>query len=172
MTYRSDTDALEARLDVLDKDVANRTRERDEVARLLAEARNTDAARRWLDERPRRRRRRIRLVAIASAMLLLIGGLVMFRAIRHHSQHEHDERVLAELQHFADSMCQCKDTQCTSAVSDKMTQWGHQLEQQDDYYKQHKPSDELSQRMMVIVERLSTCMTKVMSNNPEQPSKP
>jgi hypothetical protein len=41
MVYRSDIAALEARLRSLDSDLAERTAERDEVARLLRDTQNT-----------------------------------------------------------------------------------------------------------------------------------
>jgi hypothetical protein len=168
MAYRSDTDALEARLDVLTKELADRTTERDEVARMLAEARDRDAAQRWLDERPRRRRRRI-VIAIASTMLML-GGLVTFFVVRHDSQHERDEQVLREFAQFADDTCKCTDSKCATAVNERMTKWAQ--EQAKDYEPNRKPSEELIKRATVIAERLTKCMTQAMSSNDQQAKPP
>jgi hypothetical protein len=44
MTYRSDLDALSARADALEAEVATRTRERDAVRQMLDEARATRPA--------------------------------------------------------------------------------------------------------------------------------
>lgn len=162
MAYRSDTDALEARLDVLTKELAERTQARDEVARMLAEARDRDAAQRWLDERPRRRRRRIVIAAVASTMLAL-GGLVTFFVVRHDPQHERDEQVLRELDQFAGKMCKCTESSCATAVSEQMQKWAQALVK--DYDNTRKPSEELAKRATVIAERLGKCMMKAMSPN-------
>jgi hypothetical protein len=169
MAYRSDTDALEARLDVLTKDLAERTQERDEVARMLAEARDRDAAQRWLDERPRRRRRRIVIAAVASTMLAL-GGVVSFFVVRHDSQHERDEKVLRDLEQFADDTCKCTDSKCATAVNERMQKWAEQMAK--DYQPDRKPSEEVIKRVTVIAERLTKCMTKAMTTNEQQASPP
>jgi hypothetical protein len=159
MTYRSDTDALEARLDVLEKDLADRTRERDDVAHMLAEARGLDAARRWLEDRPRRHRRRIMLAAIASTMMLL-GGLITFFVVRHDPKRDREEQVLRQFQGFTDDMCKCTEAKCAQSVSDRMTKWGAEISKD---YDNNKPSEELVKRASKVAEQLTACMSKAMT---------
>ena len=159
MTYRSDTDALEARLDVLEKDLADRTRERDDVAHMLAEARDRDAARRWLEGRPKRRRRRIMLVGLASTMMM-VGGLVTFFVMRHDSKRDREERVLLQFEDFADDMCRCTESTCAQSVNDRMTKWATEMAKD---YRDEKPDEELIKRATAIAERMGTCMQKAMT---------
>jgi hypothetical protein len=161
MAYRSDTDALEARLDVLTKDLADRTRERDEVARMLAEARDRDAAQRWLEERPRRRRRL--LIAGLAAAVMMLGGIVTFFVVRHDSLRERDEQVLRDLEQFTDDMCQCTESKCVTAISNRMNEWAQRMA--EDYGPGRKLDEELVKRTATIAERMGKCMTKAMSAN-------
>jgi hypothetical protein len=159
MTYRSDTDALEARLDVLQKDLAVRERERDEVARMLAEARRADEARRWLEARPRRRRRRILIATIGSTVMLL-GGFLTYNGMRHESRRERQERVLHAFERFADEICKCNDRACADDVSNKMMQWGEQ--QAKDADRDAPYTAELSKQFDSVGERFGKCLQRAM----------
>ncbi len=85
MVYRNDVDALAARHRELEAELQRRIRERDDVAHMLAEARDRDAEERRVadllaDGPRRRRRRRWRIAVIALALVgIAIGGVLRYR---------------------------------------------------------------------------------------------
>ncbi len=163
MTYRSDADALEARLGNLERDLAAKTVERDEIARMLDEARHRDAAMRWMEDAPRRRRRRRMFAGIVSAMLL-IGGFATWRVMRRESHRDHDERIVQQIERFTDDMCRCTDKACADKVSNAFTEWGAQMAK--DEYRDTKPDEALMRRVADVVKRYADCMTKLMTTEP------
>ena len=162
MTYRSDTDALEARLEVLEKDLTDRTRERDEVARLLAEARNTDAARRWLEDAPRRRRRRKILFGVLASAVLIAAAIMTLVRMHRDARLERNEQVLHQFEQFADEACACKDKACADKVTERVSKWGQEMAKDHDYLDE-KPDPEMVKRFEPVAERFSKCLTAAMS---------
>src|SRR5437870_4155676 len=120
MAYRSEIDALQARLTTLEADLGERTRERDEVAHMLAEARARAQREDYEAAAPIRRRRwRIAIAAAVSLLALGIGiaALVMTRPTPHNRM----DQAIARIDQFGNETCQCGD--CAQKVSEAMTKW-------------------------------------------------
>jgi hypothetical protein len=161
MAYRNDLEALQARHVVLEAEVAERTRARDEVAGLLADARAIEeAARAQADHLAggpaRRRRRRTWLAAVVTVLV--------FGAVGHRLAQPRRDRLAAvinQLSLFADEACGCSNLACVQQVSDAMTKWGTELA------KQPRSSPTLdaatTKRITEISNRMATCMTRAMS---------
>ena len=170
MAYRSNVEALEARLKDLESQVGDRTRERDEVAALLAEARAKDDAERHVAEAPRRRRKRRIIVLAALASLAVIAAA--FAVFRTTCRNETDQfaEAIATLEKFTDDMCRCRDAACAQKVSDAMTTWSREMA------KRHpKPPSRLTSQqekdITAIADKLGRCMQTAMTPKPD-PSAP
>jgi len=166
MAYRSDVDALEARLVALRGEVGEKTRERDEVAHLLTEARARAAAdglaADWAAGGPqRRRKRRIWLAAIAATVALL-GTLLTLRVM----QPRHPDplaRVARQLTIFTDAICACHDKQCADGVNDVLTRWAQELARDQQQQAQATPTEDQMKEFQVLGERYATCMTRALT---------
>ena len=163
MAYRSDVEALEARVHALSAELADRQRERDEVAQMLADARmraHADSVIADLEAGgpARRRRKRIKIAAALGVLALAIGGLG-YRMTRHHD--DPVARALRQFAKYTDQMCACSDQQCVQYVTDDLTKWSQQLVK-DEPSLQH-PDHETMQRAEPIVKRFTQCMSKAMS---------
>jgi hypothetical protein len=165
MAYRNDLEALQARHVALAAEVAERTRARDEVAQLLAEARAQDEAERRRADiaagGPARRRRHRILIAAAATALAMVAGSIGYGIA--HRKHDRLAEAIDRLAEFTDEMCACPDTACTKKVSDEMSEWSMRMA------KQFKPVtiDESSQtRVNAIVKRMSSCMVKTTAGQP------
>ena len=171
MAYRNDVDALEARLKDLESEVGDRTRERDEVAQLLAEARARESAERYVTEAPRRRRKqRIIVVAVFASLAAVIAAFAIFRTTCRGDRTDYIAEAIAKLQEFTDQMCQCRDATCAQKVGDELTKWGQEMA------KRHPnpPSNMTEQQtkdINAIAEKLGMCMQKAMTvtPNPNEP---
>ena len=172
MVYRDDVTALEARHRALEADLAERTRERDDVARLLAEAKERAAYEsRMLAEAlagATRRKRQRTLIAGAIAAAAVIVGAAEYRAT--HRGADRTAELVARYAMFADEICRCNDMACTTRTTDKMTAWAAELAREDPL-----PSkiDEASmKRMTELAERFTRCMTAAMRSeaNAESPT--
>jgi hypothetical protein len=164
MAYRSDVDALEARHRALEAELAQRVRERDDVARMLAEARAQECAEHARIDAvmggPMRRRRAALLVAVA-LLLITVAGAMTYRktCVRSHDMRDFIERF----QMFSDEVCRCRDTACTQRTIDVMTAWSTEIARQ-------RPvplpvDDASSQHMQRIAEQFSRCMTRIATGN-------
>ncbi len=164
MAYRSDVDALEARVKHLSAELAERERERDEAARMLAEARAKEQADQLAADYaaggPQRRRRR-RLTIAAAAAATLIAGLFAWRIA--HRRHDSTERVLRRLDQFADQMCACPDAACMQHVSEAMASWAIAMEREG--VPEHL-DDATMKRAEAIAERVTKCTQKAMGQAP------
>jgi hypothetical protein len=164
MAYRDDVQALQARVDALSADLATRVRERDEAARMLAEARARADAEAFLADLAsggpaRRRRKRLRIAAIAAGFAMIVGGLLAYRAW---PRHEHRlEAAMRTFERFTTEMCQCKDTACATHVSDDMTRWATAM--QKDWQPPPKLDDAQIKRATELGQRMADCMTKAMT---------
>ena len=164
MAYRSDVQALEARVEALSVDLAERVRERDEAARMLDEARARASAEAYLADLDsggpaRRRRTRLRLAAMTAGLAMIVGGLLAYRA-RSHRDHRFED-TMRTFERFSDEMCECKDSACVTHVSDDMTRWAMTIE------KEWQPPPKLdsaqTKRATDIGQRMAWCMSKAMS---------
>src|SRR5687767_4997654 len=141
MAYRNDVDALEARLKDLDAQLGDRTRERDEVASLLAEARAVASAERYVAEAPQRRqRRRVIVIAMLGVLGVMIGVFVALRSAR--TKQDDLNLTMAKFRAFADQMCRCVDAACAQKVSDDLTAWSVEMS------KRHNEPPKLSEQQM------------------------
>src|ERR1044071_5122746 len=125
MAYRNDVDALAARHQALETELAERTRERDDVARMLAEAKARDAeekARLYAETcGPARRRHRRRAVVVATLAAIGMIGAVGYRAS--HRRADRFERAIERFRLFTDDMCGCRESACARHVTDRVTEW-------------------------------------------------
>lgn len=169
MAYRNDVDALEARLAAVQRDLDATTRDRDETARLLAEARDRAAneaiaADYFAGGPQRRRRRRVRHMAFGAGIALaVIGSLATYRLTRT-SARDRVEATVERFQGFTAEMCQCTDKQCADRVMDDMTKWATGLATEQPYGEEMPPED-LRERMATIGQHYAECMTKAMSDS-------
>jgi len=167
--FRSDIDALEARHASLEAEVAERTRARDEAAQMLAEARmrerNTEIAADFASGGPARRRRRA--VTIVLTVFAFGIGVASFARYKYDRRNERDvamARVMAQFEAFADEACTCVDSACVTKVSEKMTTWAQQVAKQAP--ADQKPNEKWMKKATALGERLTTCMTKAMTQSP------
>jgi hypothetical protein len=168
MIYRNDVDALAARHRELDSEVQARIRERDDVAHMLAEARDRDAEERrvadLLADGPRkRRRRRLRLAAIALALVgLAIAGTTLYREHVARMRETRIDNAIAVMQSFTAEMCQCTTSECAAKVSDEMVKWSQRMVKEVGGPITPKPTDEQIKLMTEIGERMGKCMQRAM----------
>ena len=162
MAYRDDISALEARVEALSTEVAERERERDDAARMLAEARERAHAESVMADLAaggpaKRRRRRIR-IATAFAVAMLLGGGITFFALRD-SRPDRVAQAMKQFDAFADEMCLCKDATCVESVAGKMNAWSK------DHLTDFEPRDKLDKEQLArgkaIAQRMSDCLNHV-----------
>jgi hypothetical protein len=123
MVYRNDVDALAARLTSIETELAERARERAEVANMLAEARAVDQAERSAFEHGERRRRWVvRLVfgAVSLAIGAIGASLMLARPI---GFKDREAAMLNRLHGYAYQACQCSDKPCADRVLEDMNRW-------------------------------------------------
>jgi hypothetical protein len=165
MAYRNDVDALEARLAAVQRDLDATTRDRDETARLLAEARdrahNDELAADYAAGGPQRRRRRQLAIGASAAFLALAGGVATCKLTRPSSAARFDE-IMAQFVGFETAMCKCTDKACADVVLEDMNKWGTKLAQEDDK-NAAPPSEEQMKRMSTVAEHFGQCMTTAMT---------
>ena len=164
MAYRELVPSLAARLQVLEAQVGERTRERDEVARLLAEAREhvrreDDAA-----AAPARRRRRRRWLVAMIGMVVAIGGVVV--AMRSTRRPDPTTVAIHRLEGFTYEMCACLDNQCATQVSNEMTEWAQSFKDAPPV----KPDEETMKYVTQVAMTLANCMQHAMSTTTTPPS--
>lgn len=152
--YRSDITALEARLRALNDELAQRTSERDEVARLLRDARACDSALRWLDERPARQRRRCRLAlaAFLTVTLAAVGSLTH----RSHPPQQTFEKTLQQSAVLADQACGCTDEECARRVSDELHEQSVEIVERGAY--RVKPTAQQMALAKQLGDRMIACL--------------
>lgn len=163
MAYRNDLEALLARQVALEAEVAERIRARDEVARLLAEARALEEAERQLADRAaggpaRRRRRRTRIAAAMTALTLVAGG-VGYRLAQ--PKRDRFAEAITQMSLFTDEMCGCANAACADKVSEAMTRWATEMAK--DPQPPPKLDEATTKRLTEIAERMGTCMSSAMT---------
>jgi len=165
MAYRNDVDALEARLAAVQRDLDATTRDRDETARMLGEARdrvrNDDLAADYAAGGPQRRQRRRALIIGATAAFATLGGLVTYKLTRS-SPEQQFEQIYSQFVGFETAMCKCTDKVCADAVMDGMNKWGTEMAKQAPK-SPAQPTEEQMKRMTTVAEHFGQCMTKAMT---------
>jgi len=161
MAYRELVESLAARLEALEAQVGERARERDEVAKLLAEAREHVRREEFAAARPHRRKRLRRWIfAIAGAVAVVIGVL----AIRHATRKpDRMTEAVHRLEAFTFEMCSCSDTKCTQGVTDELMKWA-QAEAKKDDADPPKPDDQTSKYLQGVVKTMADCLQRAMSH--------
>jgi len=168
MAYRNDVDALQARLAAIQGDLDATTRQRDEAARLLAEARARAAAEGlaadWAAGGPQRRRRRRVKIALAATALVALGSGVTYKLTRSDRGQDVDQ-LIARFGVFEAQMCLCHDRACAEAVSAQMTTWSVEITR-----TQPKPFElDESQRAQVtrMAQHFGQCTSDAMRELPK-----
>ena len=164
MAYRNDLDALEARHKALEAEVAERTRERDEAARMLDEARAREQARYIADDYaaggPARRRRQMFAIAggVVASIAVIIG--IAHFASRPSRAERRMQETYVQFERFTNQICACTTTACSDAVMKDMTAWSNTLakEYRDD---DPKPDEEMMKRFSVLAQRFTDCAQKL-----------
>lgn len=166
MAYRNDVDALEARLAAVQRDLDSTTRDRDETARMLEEARagarNEELAADYAAGGPIRRRRKRAAFIAGAALLATVGGIATYQATRPSSTAHFDE-IMAQFTAFETEICACKGKACADRVLEKMNKWSTGLAQQAEESTPRRPTEEQMKRMSTVAEHFGQCMTSAMS---------
>lgn len=159
MIYRDDIEALEARHRALEAEVIERSRARDEVARMLADARarvQHEAA--MIDHvvgRARRGRRRM-WFACAMAVLVVIGGGIGYGLARSTGP-DRDEQMLDRYERFVDEVCSCVDEACAHKAMAELAAWAQRVADKGSPLKLgDKPA--IIERMTQLADRFTGCM--------------
>jgi hypothetical protein len=157
--YRSEVEALEARLASINAELGKQTQERDVLAQMLAEARTRDHIA-TAHVRAMARRRWLLPVAATGGVLAGIGGLfaitMLFRGP------SKTEAVLQKLDEYADRMCVCTDKACADKVNDDLTKWATEMAKDNE----DRPDIDTTKRAEVTVKRYADCMMKAMNVTP------
>lgn len=165
MPYRNEVDALEARRVILEGEVADRTRERDAVAAMLAEARARLCAEWQAEDRrmggPARRLRRVLWIISAVSTAIIISGVLYLVSQR--TRRDHIDENLDRFEEFANEMCACKNTTCVQDVMNRAQTWAGEAAKQDHQAMKLKPDDERMKRGAAIGERFTACYTKTFT---------
>jgi hypothetical protein len=167
MAYRNDLDALEARYQALEDELAGRTRARDEVAHMLAEARARAQHEAVLADLAaggpaRRRRERATLAAVVTAAALIVGGLGYWKSLP--SFDDRMETVLHEMSELTDEVCACRDRACADAAVEHLQRWSEQKAREWTPQDVHKINPEAMTRAMALSRRLGACLQAAMAN--------
>ena len=175
MAYRNDVDALAARHEALQAEVDEKTRDRDEVSRLLEEARarkrNDDLYQDYASGGPqRRRRRRIRIALGFAALVIGVLGVVLALRVSHHEPYHWDASI-KQIQQFKDEMCQCHDYACAQRVVEAMTSWSQQQAREMRMPPPMSKAD--TERIARTGEQMGQCMQALWNvEHPERPRYP
>lgn len=154
--YRNDVEALAARHAALAAEVAEKTRARDEAARMLAEARARQHAEARAAEASRPRHQRGVVIAVAAVALAVIALAIWAGSHRKSDRERTMGRATEQLAAFTDEMCRCPDATCAQAVMDRLGQWSRELSRE--LPPSNDPIDsELAARISKITDRMSTC---------------
>jgi len=159
VAYRNDVEALEARLADLRRDVADRTRERDEVARLIAEMHERDRRAAILADLqaggPEQRLRRRALTTLGIVAMTVIGAL----GYRAYQRDDRMEKVMARFEEFADAVCACTDKACGDKVMAETSRWSTAIAK--DLADPPKLDDAMTKRATQIGEKFGRCAAKL-----------
>src|SRR3954468_3555088 len=68
--------------------------------------------------------------------------------------------VIAKMEGFQKSMCECKDKACADKVTADMTTWGTEMAKTAG--KDEKPDPDLAKKSADVMAKYTECMTKLM----------
>lgn len=163
--YRSDLEALEARHAALEAEVADRVRQRDDAARMLAEARarerDAEIAADHASGGPARRKAFVVSVALGAVAFAAMVGAVSRITSRPNDREVRMARVMVQFEKFTNEACACTSSECVTALSDRMASWANEVAK--DVGPNEKPDERTMQRAQALGQRMGECMTKAMS---------
>ena len=168
MVYRNDLDALEARYQALEDELADRARARDEVGQMLVEARARAQHEAVLADLAaggpaRRRRERAMLAVVVTLAAVIVGGLGYWKS--QPSTEDRVEATLHEMSELADELCACRDAACARAGQDHLTRWSEQKAREWTPAETRKIDPQLMKRATVIAQRLAGCTQAALAND-------
>lgn len=179
MAYRDDLAALEARKAAAEAELLDKTRARDEVARLVEETRylaGAEAA--FGGSRPdskwsARRRRRLCAVAVVAGVIAGGGALAHRDTTRPASPPPVIEMMFLQMVTYERALCACTDlaypssSECVQKISDEMTRWSTEVSKQVPV----PPSLDEGQlkRVTALGESMGRCMHRAMAPPIEPP---
>jgi TonB family protein len=173
MAYRDDLAALEARKAAVEAELLEKTRARDEVVRLVDEARylaRAEAAfagNRHDSMRRAGRWRGLRWLAVAAGLVAGVGGLAA-HGVSRPLRPALLEVAFLQMEVYEGAMCGCtelehpRSAECVQRVSDEMTRWGTKFMKEPP-----KLDEDQTKRATKIGERIGTCMVRAMTPPPE-----
>ena len=132
---------------------------------MLAEARTTEEARRWIENAPRRRRRRKLLFVAIATTVMVLGGIATAIRLRHDARRERLEQTLHQFEQFTNDACACKEKACIDRVNDRMVRWSQDVAKNASDLDP-KPDEEAMRRWTPIVERYTKCVTALTTVQP------
>jgi cell division septum initiation protein DivIVA len=170
MVYRNDVEALEARRATLEAEIAQRSRARDELSRMIVEARLSEEAERRLADLaaggPARRRRRRIHIAIATVMAV-VAGVAVYRVAP--SRRDRNDAAIEQLSRFTDQMCSCATSGCVKQVSEAMGKWMNDEREHGELPP--NPGAEQMKRVSAIIDRMSRCWSRATTDkDPKDPN--
>ncbi len=162
MAYRSDVEAMEARLADLEHQVGDVTRERDELARMIADARSRARRQAIFDDLkaggPTRRLYRNAAITVGAIAIASLG-VVAYRA----TTRDKGDRFVKKFEQFTDQICRCTDKACADKITDEITRWSTE-EAAIDADRHDAPDEATMKRMSTVAEKYTACLTKLLSN--------
>ena len=169
MIYRDDIAALQARYRALDAELTERTRERDEVARLLAEAHQREQHERVLIDAAMGGPARRRLYALIAGGILMLGLIAAVLIHREYGARDHLAETITQYARFADDMCRCHDSACARQTMDEMSKWTTEAIRDE---PPSKPDRATMQRLESIARQLTECATRAMTSGSDRVQAP
>jgi hypothetical protein len=177
MAYRDDLAALEARKAAAEAELLEKTRARDDVARLVEEARYLARAEAVFtgnghDSRWRAARRGLRWLGVAAVLIAGIGALTVHPMSRAAGS-PWVEVGFFQMAAYEHAMCGCteleypRSSECVLQISDEMTRWGTAFAKESP--EPPKLDDTQMKRMMVIAQGMGTCMQQAITAPPPPP---
>lgn len=165
--YRSDLEALEARHAALEAEVADRVQQRDEAARMLAEARarerDAEIAADHASGGPARRKAFVVSVALGAVAFAAMVGAVSRVKSRPDAREVRMARVMVQFEKFTNEACACTTGECITALSERMSKWGSEVSKDADMHE--RPDEKTMKRAQALGERMGECMSKVMTGD-------
>jgi hypothetical protein len=166
--FRSDLDALEARHAILEAEVADKVRARDEAARMLdeARARQRDEATtaRHIPRAHALSRRRV-IFAMVGTMMFALGLVLVARVDDQREERARGfraTRIMVELEAFTKQVCACRDVECTLQVNETMRAWRTERAIDRDI---DGSDPRRAKKLLELGERMATCAGKLAATH-------
>jgi TonB family protein len=171
MAYRDDLAALEARKATAEAELLEKTRARDDAARLVEEARYLARAEAAFtgnghDSLRRTARRAVRWLGVAAVVIAGVGGLTAHSMSRPAMPPWIDLGIF-QMAAYHRAMCGCteleypRSSECVQRISDEMTRWGSAFATESP--EPPKLDDSQTKRVMAIAQGMGACMQQAMT---------